>query len=98
MEHSIFPISKSLRKPPCPILSYFSKSPKPKCNKKFQLEFGRGGFGYVFEGTLLDSTIIAAKKLENINQREKFEQKLACLVLTNMLILFGFVGFALKVA
>ncbi|THG03726.1 hypothetical protein TEA_009095 [Camellia sinensis var. sinensis] len=32
---------------------------------------GGGGFGFVFKGTLPDSTVIAVKKLESINQGEK---------------------------
>ncbi|GMP54297.1 hypothetical protein CsSME_00019511 [Camellia sinensis var. sinensis] len=36
--------------------------------KNFSEKIGGGGFGSVFKGTLLDSTIIAVKKLESINQ------------------------------
>ncbi|GFZ14197.1 S-locus lectin protein kinase family protein [Actinidia rufa] len=39
--------------------------------KNFSEKLGGGGFGSVFKGTLPDSTIMAVKKLESINQGEK---------------------------
>ncbi|KAI3465673.1 hypothetical protein Pfo_022336 [Paulownia fortunei] len=39
--------------------------------KNFSDKLGGGGFGSVFKGTLPDSTVIAVKKLESINQGEK---------------------------
>ncbi|THG00310.1 hypothetical protein TEA_000498 [Camellia sinensis var. sinensis] len=42
-----------------------------KATKNFSEKMGCGGFGSVFKGTLPDSTIIAVKKLESINQGEK---------------------------
>ncbi|CAL5391374.1 unnamed protein product [Camellia sinensis] len=39
--------------------------------KNFSVKMGGGGFGSVFKGTLPDSTVIAVKKLESINQGEK---------------------------
>ncbi|PIM98087.1 Serine/threonine protein kinase [Handroanthus impetiginosus] len=39
--------------------------------KNFSDKLGGGGFGSVFRGTLPDSTAIAVKKLESINQGEK---------------------------
>ncbi|KAI3465674.1 hypothetical protein Pfo_022337 [Paulownia fortunei] len=39
--------------------------------KNFSCKLGGGGFGSVFKGTLPDSTVIAVKKLESINQGEK---------------------------
>ncbi|KAG6419535.1 hypothetical protein SASPL_121757 [Salvia splendens] len=39
--------------------------------KNFSDKLGGGGFGSVFKGTLPDSTVIAAKKLESITQGEK---------------------------
>ncbi|CAL5336614.1 unnamed protein product [Camellia sinensis] len=42
-----------------------------KATKNFSEKIGGGGFGSVFKGTLPDSTVIAVKKLESINQGEK---------------------------
>ncbi|KAL7219053.1 hypothetical protein ACSBR2_012180 [Camellia fascicularis] len=42
-----------------------------KATKNFSEKMGGGGFGSVFKGTLPDSTVIAVKKLESINQGEK---------------------------
>ncbi|THG03300.1 hypothetical protein TEA_023231 [Camellia sinensis var. sinensis] len=42
-----------------------------KATKNFSEKMGSGGFGSVFKGTLPDSTVIAVKKLESINQGEK---------------------------
>ncbi|KAL7219060.1 hypothetical protein ACSBR2_012187 [Camellia fascicularis] len=42
-----------------------------KATKNFSEKIGGGGFGSVFKGTLPDSTVIAVKKLESINQEEK---------------------------
>ncbi|KAL7250368.1 hypothetical protein ACSBR1_012385 [Camellia fascicularis] len=42
-----------------------------KSNQKFLRENWGGGFGSVFKGALPDSTVIAVKKLESINQGEK---------------------------
>ncbi|THG13923.1 G-type lectin S-receptor-like serine/threonine-protein kinase At2g19130 [Camellia sinensis] len=42
-----------------------------KATKNFSEKMGGGGFGFVFKGTLPDSTVIAVKKLESINQGEK---------------------------
>ncbi|XP_057475010.1 G-type lectin S-receptor-like serine/threonine-protein kinase At2g19130 [Actinidia eriantha] len=39
--------------------------------KNFSEKLGGGGFGSVFKGTLPDSTVVAVKKLESINQGEK---------------------------
>ncbi|KAK6141145.1 hypothetical protein DH2020_025118 [Rehmannia glutinosa] len=39
--------------------------------KNFSDKLGGGGFGYVYKGTLPDSTVIAVKKLESVNQGEK---------------------------
>ncbi|KAG8386956.1 hypothetical protein BUALT_Bualt03G0202600 [Buddleja alternifolia] len=39
--------------------------------KNFSDKLGGGGFGSVFKGILPDSTVIAVKKLESINQGEK---------------------------
>ncbi|GMJ13028.1 hypothetical protein like AT2G19130 [Hibiscus trionum] len=39
--------------------------------KNFSEKLGGGGFGSVFKGTLPDSSIIAVKQLESINQGEK---------------------------
>ncbi|KAG2712340.1 hypothetical protein I3760_04G120300 [Carya illinoinensis] len=39
--------------------------------KNFSEKLGGGGFGSVFKGTLLDSKLIAVKKLESISQGEK---------------------------
>ncbi|CAL5336611.1 unnamed protein product [Camellia sinensis] len=42
-----------------------------KATKNFSEKIGGGGFGSVFKGTLPDSTVVAVKKLESINQGEK---------------------------
>ncbi|KAL7219069.1 hypothetical protein ACSBR2_012195 [Camellia fascicularis] len=42
-----------------------------KTTKNFLEKIRGGGFGSVFKGTLPDSTVIAVKKLESINQGEK---------------------------
>ncbi|CAL5393835.1 unnamed protein product [Camellia sinensis] len=42
-----------------------------KATKNFKEKMGGGGFGYVFKGKLPDSTTIAVKKLESVNQGEK---------------------------
>ncbi|KAI7981201.1 G-type lectin S-receptor-like serine/threonine-protein kinase [Camellia lanceoleosa] len=42
-----------------------------KATKNFSEKIGGGGFGSVFKGALPDSTVIAVKKLESINQGEK---------------------------
>ncbi|KAL7219048.1 hypothetical protein ACSBR2_012175 [Camellia fascicularis] len=42
-----------------------------KATKNFSEKIGGGGFGSVFKGTLPDSTVIAVKKLESIDQGEK---------------------------
>ncbi|THG03728.1 hypothetical protein TEA_009097 [Camellia sinensis var. sinensis] len=42
-----------------------------KATKNFSVKMGGGGFGSVFKGTMPDSTVIAVKKLESINQGEK---------------------------
>ncbi|KAE8668169.1 G-type lectin S-receptor-like serine/threonine-protein kinase [Hibiscus syriacus] len=42
-----------------------------KATKNFSEKLGKGGFGFVFKGTLPDGSIIAVKKLESINQGEK---------------------------
>ncbi|XP_034209791.1 G-type lectin S-receptor-like serine/threonine-protein kinase At2g19130 [Prunus dulcis] len=39
--------------------------------KNFSEKLGGGGFGSVFKGTLPDSSVIAVKKLESVNQGEK---------------------------
>ncbi|KAE8668170.1 G-type lectin S-receptor-like serine/threonine-protein kinase [Hibiscus syriacus] len=39
--------------------------------KNFSEKLGEGGFGFVFKGTLLDSSIIAVKQLKSISQGEK---------------------------
>lgn len=39
--------------------------------KNFSEKLGGGGFGYVFKGTLANSSVIAVKKLESISQGEK---------------------------
>ncbi|KAL8088132.1 G-type lectin S-receptor-like serine/threonine-protein kinase At2g19130 [Apium graveolens] len=39
--------------------------------KNFSDRLGGGGFGSVFKGTMPDSTVIAVKKLEGLNQGEK---------------------------
>ncbi|KAL7609618.1 G-type lectin S-receptor-like serine/threonine-protein kinase At2g19130 [Lactuca sativa] len=39
--------------------------------KNFSDKLGEGGFGSVFKGVLLDSSIVAVKKLESISQGEK---------------------------
>ncbi|XP_057455423.1 G-type lectin S-receptor-like serine/threonine-protein kinase At2g19130 [Lotus japonicus] len=39
--------------------------------KNFSEKLGGGGFGYVFKGTLADSSFVAVKRLESISQGEK---------------------------
>ncbi|KAG6419534.1 hypothetical protein SASPL_121756 [Salvia splendens] len=52
-------------------LAVFTYKDLQNATKNFSEKLGGGGFGSVFKGTLPDSTVIAAKKLESITQGEK---------------------------
>ncbi|XP_047940673.1 G-type lectin S-receptor-like serine/threonine-protein kinase At2g19130 [Salvia hispanica] len=52
-------------------LAVFAYKDLQNATKNFSDKLGGGGFGSVFKGTLPDSTVIAAKKLESITQGEK---------------------------
>lgn len=49
----------------------FSYRDLQNATKNFSEKLGGGGFGSVFKGTLLDSSFVAVKKLDSINQGEK---------------------------
>ncbi|KAE8670115.1 G-type lectin S-receptor-like serine/threonine-protein kinase [Hibiscus syriacus] len=73
----IFTIMKARRRtsistePASDSLIIFGYRDLEKATKNFSEKLGKGGFGSVFKGTLPDGSIIAVKKLESINQREK---------------------------
>ncbi|KAJ3683544.1 hypothetical protein LUZ60_013771 [Juncus effusus] len=62
--------------------------------KNFSEMIGRGGFGSVFKGFLLDSTVVAVKRLEGINQGDKHFRAEVSTIGTiqhlNLIRLFGF--------
>ncbi|XP_065863703.1 G-type lectin S-receptor-like serine/threonine-protein kinase At2g19130 [Euphorbia lathyris] len=49
----------------------FSYRDLQNATKGFSQKLGGGGFGYVYKGVLPDTSVIAVKKLESINQGEK---------------------------
>ncbi|KAH9289955.1 hypothetical protein KI387_034072 [Taxus chinensis] len=53
------------------LLRTFSYKKLKKATKNFSHKLGSGAFGSVFKGTLVDSTIVAVKKLESSGQGEK---------------------------
>ncbi|KAJ3683549.1 hypothetical protein LUZ60_013776 [Juncus effusus] len=62
--------------------------------KNFSEMIGKGGFGSVFKGILLDSTVVAVKRLEGISQGDKHFRAEVCTIGTiqhlNLIRLFGF--------
>ncbi|GLJ33026.1 hypothetical protein SUGI_0664890 [Cryptomeria japonica] len=52
-------------------LRAFSYKELKVANKNFALKLGKGAFGSVFKGTLLDKSLVAVKKLEGFVQAEK---------------------------
>ncbi|KAH9289960.1 hypothetical protein KI387_034077, partial [Taxus chinensis] len=53
------------------LLRTFTYKELKKATKNFSHKLGSGAFGSVFKGTLVDSTIVAIKKLESSGQGEK---------------------------
>ncbi|KAH9289957.1 hypothetical protein KI387_034074, partial [Taxus chinensis] len=53
------------------LLRTFTYKELKKATKNFSHKLGSGAFGSVFKGTLVDSTIVAVKKLESSGQGEK---------------------------
>ncbi|KAH9290423.1 hypothetical protein KI387_034540, partial [Taxus chinensis] len=53
------------------LLRTFTYKELKKATKNFSHKLGSGAFGSVFKGTLVDSTIVAIKKLESAGQGEK---------------------------
>ncbi|KAJ3671704.1 hypothetical protein LUZ60_007783 [Juncus effusus] len=62
--------------------------------KNFSEMIGKGGFGSVFKGSLLDSTVVAVKRLEGISQGDKHFRAEVGTIGTiqhlNLIRLFGF--------
>ncbi|CAI0549671.1 unnamed protein product [Linum tenue] len=52
-------------------LSFFNYKELKTATKNFSEKLGEGGFGAVYKGTLLNSTLIAVKQLKSLQQSEK---------------------------
>ena len=53
------------------ILTRYSYDDMQSMTENFNKELGRGGFGTIFEGTLIDNTKVAVKRFDGLNQIKK---------------------------